>query len=589
MTIRKTGVLRLAQVLVVLTLSACQTAAPAPSGPTAAPTSAAAKPTAAPAAASPAVSPAASPAAKPAAAASPSASAGASPAPSAVAAASPVAAAVSPTLAPAPPAGKRGGTLILARQGEVTNLDPQKVPAFTSQRVFELIYSRLTSLTADLTVQPDLAESWTISQDGKTYTFKLRQAKFHNGDPLTSADVKFTFERILNVDGSVARSLFTDIDHVDTPDDRTAVFVLKQPNVTILPYMASANASIVSQKVAQANGNDLSKKEAAIGSGPFKLAEWVPDNYMLLQANTDYFISGLPYLDGIRINVVPDQAGLIAALRTKAADMAIIEDARAAQSLRQEEGVTLDARPSPNYNLLFVNTKRPPFDNVKVRQAMSYAIDRQQIVDAVALGEGDITGPIAPALTQFALPTSQYPSYTRDVARARQLLQEANVGPIQFTMLTETSEPAYARDIAQLVQQQLSEVGITMNIELLEFNQWVERWLKADFDMAPGLNGGQADPDYYVFRYFTTDGNLNFVTSYQNQTVSDAIKQARTTTDVARRKQLYQTVQTTLVDEAPFLWLYVGRDYVAYQNTTKDFVHIPTGNIAFLRQTWLDK
>lgn len=589
MTIRKTGVLRLAQVLVVLTLSACQTAAPAPSGPTAAPTSAAAKPTAAPAAASPALSPAASPAARPAAAASPSASAAASPAPSAVAAASPVAAAVSPTLAPAPPAGKRGGTLILARQGEVTNLDPQKVPAFTSQRVFELIYSRLTSLTADLTVQPDLAESWTISQDGKTYTFKLRQAKFHNGDPLTSADVKFTFERILTVDGSVARSLFTDIDHVDTPDDRTAVFVLKQPNVTILPYMASANASIVSQKVAQANGNDLSKKEAAIGSGPFKLAEWVPDNYMLLQANTDYFISGLPYLDGIRINVVPDQAGLIAALRTKAADMAIIEDARAAQSLRQEEGVTLDARPSPNYNLLFVNTKRPPFDNVKVRQAMSYAIDRQQIVDAVALGEGDITGPIAPALTQFALPTSQYPSYTRDVARARQLLQEANVGPIQFTMLTETSEPAYARDIAQLVQQQLSEVGITMNIELLEFNQWVERWLKADFDMAPGLNGGQADPDYYVFRYFTTDGNLNFVTSYQNQTVSDAIKQARTTTDVARRKQLYQTVQTTLVDEAPFLWLYVGRDYVAYQNTTKDFVHIPTGNIAFLRQTWLDK
>src|SRR5437763_488636 len=201
-------------------------------------------------------------------------------------AASPAAAAaVSPTLAPAPQAGKRGGTLILARQGDVTNLDPQKVPAFTSQRVFELVYSRLTSLTADLTVQPDLAESWTVSGDGKTYTFKLRQAKFHNGDPVTSGDVKFTFDRILNVDGSVAKSLFTDIDHVDTPDAQTVVFVLKQPNVTILPYMASANASIVSQKVANANANDLSKKEAAIGSGPFKLSEWVPDNYMLLEAN----------------------------------------------------------------------------------------------------------------------------------------------------------------------------------------------------------------------------------------------------------------------------------------------------------------
>src|SRR5438128_11264512 len=216
---------------------------------------------------------------------------------------------------------KRGGTLILARQGEVTNLDPQKVPAFTSQRVFELVYSRLTSLTADLAVQPDLAESWTVSGDGKTYTFKLRPAKFHSGDPLTSADVKFTFDRILTVDGSVAKSLFADIDHVDTPDAQTVIFVLKQPNVTILPYMASPNASIVSQKVAGANGNDLSKKEAAIGSGPFKLAEWVPDNYMLLQANPAHFVPGLPYLDAVRINVVPDQAGLVAALRTKAADI----------------------------------------------------------------------------------------------------------------------------------------------------------------------------------------------------------------------------------------------------------------------------
>jgi peptide/nickel transport system substrate-binding protein len=559
---------------VILALSACQTAAPTQPTSAPPPTTAPAKPTAA---ASPAVSSAASPAAKPSPAASPAAS------PSAVAAA------ISPTLAPAPQAGKKGGTLILVRQGDVTNLDPQKVPAFTSHRVFELVYSRLTSLTADLTVQPDLAESWTVSGDGKTYTFKLRAAKFHNGDALTSADVKYTFERILTVDGSVAKSLFTDIERIDTPDPRTAVFVLKQPNVTILPYMASPNASVVSQKVAQANADDLSKKEAVVGSGAFKLAEWVPDNYMFLQANKDYYLAGLPYLDAVRINIVPDQAGLVAALRTKAADMALVEDARVAQTLRQEQGVTLDAKPSPNYNLLFINTKRKPFDNLKVRQAISYAVDRQQIVEAVALGEGEPTGPIAPALTQYALPVSQYPSYKRDVNKAKQLLQEANVGPVEFTMLTQTTEPAYARDVAQIVQQQLAEVGIKMNIELLEFTQWVARWLKADFDMSPGLNGGNADPDYYVFRYFTSDGNLNQITSYQNQAVSDAIKQARTTNDEARRKQLYQMVQTQLVEDAPFIWTFVGRDYVAYLNTTKDFVHIPTGNITYLRQTWLDR
>ena len=156
-------------------------------------------------------------------------------------------------------------------------------------------------------------------------------------------------------------------------------------------------------------------------------------------------------------------------------------------------------------------------------------------------------------------------------------------------MLTQTTEPAYAKDIAQLVQAQLAEIGVTMKIETLEFTQWVDRWLKADFDMAPGLNGGGPDPDFYVFRYFTDDGNLNFVTSYKNPISSDAIKQARATTDVAKRKDLYTTAQKELVNGVPFIWLYVGRDYNAMLPTTKGFIHLPTGSIIYLRQTWLDK
>jgi peptide/nickel transport system substrate-binding protein len=147
----------------------------------------------------------------------------------------------------------------------------------------------------------------------------------------------------------------------------------------------------------------------------------------------------------------------------------------------------------------------------------------------------------------------------------------------------------YAKDIAQIVQQQLGEAGIQVNIELLEFGQWVQRWLKADFDMAPGLNSGQPDPDFYLFRYFTNDGNLNFIHSWQNDASSDAIKRARTITDPARRKELYATAQKELVSGVPFVWLYVGRDYAGLLPSTKGFVHLPTGSIAYLRQTWLDK
>jgi peptide/nickel transport system substrate-binding protein len=486
---------------------------------------------------------------------------------------------------------KHGGTLVLARSGEVTNLDPHKVPAFTSARVFELVYSYLMRLDENLGVQPDLAASMpTTSTDGKTVTVKLRTGvKFHNGDPLTSADVKYTFERILDPkNAAVARSFFTDVDTITAPDDSTVVFNLKNPNAALLAYMAHPNTGIVSKKIGEANA-DLSKKETAIGSGPFKLAEWVPDNFMRFEANKDYYVAGQPYLDGIRINVVPDESGLAAALRTKAADMAIVTDANVARTLRGDTTIALDSKPSLSYNLLFMNTKRKPLDNVMVRQAIAYAIDRKAIIDAVALGEGEVTGPIAPALANYALPTSQFPLYTRDVAKAKQLLQQANVGPVSFTILTSTTEPSYGKDVAQLVQAQLAEAGITVKIETVEFTAYVDRWLKADFDVATGLNGGGPDPDFYVFRYFTNDGNLNFITSYQNSVSSDAIKQARASTDVAKRKTLYTTAQQELVNGVPFIWLFVGRDYVATLPTTKGFTHLPTGSIIYLRQTWLDK
>jgi peptide/nickel transport system substrate-binding protein len=310
---------------------------------------------------------------------------------------------------------------------------------------------------------------------------------------------------------------------------------------------------------------------------------------MRFEAFREFYVQGQPYLDGVRFNIVPDEAGVTAALRTKAADAALIADARAAQTLAREAGITVSAKPSLNYHLLFLNTKRKPLDNPKVREAIALSIDRKQIIDTVALGAGDPAGPLPPALPFFALPVAEYPLYKRDVARARQLLQEAGVGPVQLTMLTQTTEPVYAKDIAQIVQQQLGEAGIRLNIELLEFGQWVQRWLKADFDLAPGLNSGQPDPDFYLFRYFTNDGNLNFVHSYQNDASSDAIKRARTLTDPARRKELYATAQKELVAGVPFVWLYVGRDYLAFQNTTKGFVHLPTGSVVYLRQTWLDK
>src|SRR5438876_8683734 len=166
-----------------------------------------------------------------------------------------VIAACAPTTSsgPSPTSGnqpKKGGTLVLVRQGEVTNLDPHKVPAFTSARVFELVYSYLTRLDENVGVQPELAESVTTSTDGKQVTVKLRKGvKFHNGDPLTSADVKYTFDRIIDPKtAAVARSFFTDVNTITAPDDSTVVFDLKNPNAALIAYMAHPNTGIVSKK-----------------------------------------------------------------------------------------------------------------------------------------------------------------------------------------------------------------------------------------------------------------------------------------------------------------------------------------------------
>src|SRR6266576_1787906 len=189
------------------------------------------------------------------------------------------------TTAPSPSASasgpKKGGTLILARAGEVTNLDPHKVPAFTSARVFELVYSYLMRLDENLAVQPDLAESMpTTSSDGKTVTVKIRSGvKFHNGDALTSADVKYTFDRIIDTKtAAVARSFFSDVDTITAPDATTVIFNLMNPNT-----------GIVSKNIGDAHA-DLSTKETAIGSGTFKVAEWVPHNLMRFEANKDYHV-----------------------------------------------------------------------------------------------------------------------------------------------------------------------------------------------------------------------------------------------------------------------------------------------------------
>lgn len=484
---------------------------------------------------------------------------------------------------------KRGGILHIGYPDEVPALDPHTSPSESSFRFFYLVYSTLLKLDKNLKPAGDLAESWHVSHRGLEYTFKLRpNLRFSNGEPLTSKDVKASFERILDPKTvAIARTYFTNIASISTPNAHTVVFHLSQPNAALPVYLASPNAAILPKRLLNAKA-DFNKIANAIGSGPFKVDKWLPDNYMTLSRNKHFYEPGKPYVDGVKVSIIPNSDSLLAALRRGTVDFTYTLDAVLGKEAAAVHNLRVQRTPDLSYYLLFIQTAHEPFTKKEVRQAISYALDRHAIIQAANLGEGIPVGPLG-GNTRYGLPASKLPGYKHDPAKARKMLAKAGLpNGFKVTMLTQTSDPDNAPTIAQIVQSQLKDVGITINIDLMEFSAWVQHWLKATFDIIPGNNGGSPDPDGYLARYFFSDGNLNFVTGHWHSAEMDKLlTQGRATTNFKKRKAIYDKAQTLLVEASPFIWLYSGFLYSLTQPRVQGFIPRANHSLIGLRDVWL--
>ncbi len=489
---------------------------------------------------------------------------------------------------PPTPAPKKGGTLIAARAADAKGLDPHKQTAFTSFRMLELIYDPLVTFDKDLKVVPNLADSWKWSDDAKTLTMTLKtNVKFHNGDPMTSDDVKFSFERILDEKtAAAARSSFTDVTKIDAPDAKTVVFTLKNANAGILAGMTSLNAAIIDKKQVS-GGADPAKVD--VGSGPFTIDKWDPDRTFTMKAFKDFWIPGEPRFDGIEWRTIPDESSILAGLRAKTLDYAIINDPNIAIRA-SAAGSTLNVTRAPAlaYHVMQLNASRPVFADVRVRQAVACAIDRQQVLDTASNAEGLVTSPATAPFYRANL--DGLTCYKQDVDKAKQLLAAAGKSSgFSFKVIAATDEPPTAVAEAQNIQAQLKKVGIDMQIETLELGVYVDRWLKADFDAAEALNGGNPDPDVMFFRYWHSTGNLNKVAAFNSPEIDKLLEQGRATSDPDKRKPIYDQVQQKLADAAPWVWLYVGYEYRVMQPYVKGFTPLSNGSQIYLRDAWLDK
>ena len=496
-------------------------------------------------------------------------------APTTAAAAAPTTApAAKPTTAAAPTAAAapRRGEIVVGKDQEAPGLDPAKNPASAASRVFDLTYSRLTRLDTQMRPQPDLAEKWDISPDGKTYTFHLRKGvKFHNGRELTATDVKYTYERILNPDtASIAKSFFDPISSIEATDQSTVTIQLKAANTPFLVNTAATWAGIVAKEIVDENKGDLNKVEA--GSGPFKLLEWTPDTRTVLVRNPDYYVAGQPAVDKITYLIMPEESARIAALRTGNIQFTILS-AAGFDTLKSDSSVKAVEGPTLGYFYLGMNVAKPPFDKPQVRQAISYAVDRGEIISSVFRGHARPTGPVPSALADWAVDTAQFDTYKPNVDKAKQLLAEAGVSNLKTSMMAMSTLPQQV-DAAQVIRSQLLKVGIDAEVQPLEVGVYVDTWKKKGMELMVGSNGAGTNADRAVCFFFCTDGSAN-VWNYSNAAVDSAGAEARSAADQARAKTLYDDAQKQIVNDAPNLFLANQNQFLAYSPKLANFAPMP--------------
>ena len=482
---------------------------------------------------------------------------------------------------------KPGGRLKAGLQADPTGFDAQTQNLTAIWHAIEHIYNRLTRVQPDLTIVPDLAESVEISQDGVTYTFKLRQGvKFHDGSDLKASDVVFTYKRL--VDPATASPSASDLDSmkdIAAPDDSTVVITLKTADASFLGQTAGVDVSILSEAVGKANSNNFN--DNVIGTGPFMYKDYVPNTSITVDKNPNYWEASLPFLDGIDFTIASTDSSRTTALVQGAVDF--IEYAPLADidsTFGPGSGFTLAGNSNNNIRFLAMNMRKTPFDNLKVRQAIAMVIDRAAVLGPAVFGHGTPVEGLFPPDNWAGL-TDPIP--TPDIDAAKKLMADAGFADGFKTKITSWAQYSFLNAAATVIQEQLKAINIDAELDFVE-NDVMSQKVYVDFDYEIAVTGdsGFLDPNVLMATYFksTSGGNIS---AYKNDQVDAWIAQAIVETDQAKRAVIYKDIQKQLLADLPWVNLFVANQFEAMKDFVKGYYHIPTGSNVALRQTWLDK
>ena len=473
-------------------------------------------------------------------------------------------------------------TLVMIIESSPTNLDPRVGLDAQSERIDELIFDDLLERDEHLNVKPALAESWEIP-DRMTYVFRLHHGvKFHDGRPLTSRDVKWTFDSLLQGKiRSTKAAAYRFVDRIEAPDDYTVIFHMKEPFSTLLWNLSDGAIGIVPY----GSGDEISRKP--MGSGPFRFFSAEQDREVILERNEEYW-GEKARLGRIRFMVVPDTTTRALELRKGSAD--IVNNALTSDlvlALEREPNLKVLRGPGTVLNYLAFNLRDPVLKDVRVRQAIAYAINRQPMIEYLWRGFAQPAASILPA--QSWAYNNDVPAYEHNAERARQILDTAGYRPVnhvRFHLVMKTSTEETTRLIAAVLQQQLRDVGVALDIRTFEFATFFSDVTSGAYQLySLRWIGGNEDPDIFEYAFhsakFSPHGaNRSY---YSNPRIDALIDQARSELDQNTRKQLYAEIQQVLAKELPYINLWYLDNILVHSKRVRNLTLNASGNYDFLK------
>lgn len=437
-------------------------------------------------------------------------------------------------------------TLVAATIDKPVNMDPAFAELYASMQVYQNVFAKLVKMDESYSIQPDLAESW--SQDSPTtWTFHLVQdATFHNGEPVTAEDVKYSIERIKDPELGASNAVFIKpITGVEVVDDYTVRIHVEEGWGGLLPALATS-VEIVNEKAI----SDADPRLNPVGAGPYTFVEWVPDDHILLKRHEGYF-GEQPAFDCIEMRAVSEDSVRLTGLLTGEFDWIEQVPLQRAESLKDDEQVAFHQGGPYLPDIILFNTSRPPFNDARARQAVAWALDREAIAQIVFFGQAVPATEAIPAESPMFCGADPYASGP-DLEKARQLLEEAGaVG--ETVVFAGQPQVATAFKTGQLIQDRLRQIGLNVDIQSYESGQWFQALANGDFDFTITFWSATADPEHAYYPLLHSQSPWNFA-QYQNERVDEALDTFLYTSDPEARKEAYCDVVEVVMEEAPILF-----------------------------------